>query len=65
MADDYEIADTKKAIDDIINLYEKEKLTNEKNEIIKQLENKDIEKEEAKTLEGRLSEIIVKIAKMK
>lgn len=65
MADDYEIADTKKAIDDIINLYEKEKLTNEKNEIIKQLENRDIGKEEAKALEGRLSEIIIKIAKMK
>lgn len=65
MADDYEIADNKKAIDDIINLYEKEKLTNEKNEIIKQLENKDIEENEARALEERLSEIIIKIAKMK
>ncbi len=65
MADDYEILDNKKAIDDFINLYEKEKLTNEKNEIVKQLENKDIEKDEAKALEERLSEIIIKIAKMK
>lgn len=65
MADDYEIADNKKAIDDFINLYEKEKLTNEKNEIIKQLENKDIEENEARVLEERLSEIIIKIAKMK
>ena len=65
MADDYEILDNKKAIDDFINIYEKEKLTNEKNEIIKQLENKDIEKSKAKVLEERLSEIIIKIAKMK
>lgn len=65
MADDYEILDNKKAIDDFINIYEKEKLTNEKNEIIKQLENKDIEKSKTKVLEERLSEIIIKIAKMK
>ena len=65
MADDYEILDNKKAIDDFINLYEKEKLTNEKNEIVKQLENKDIEENEARALEARLSEIIIKIAKMK
>lgn len=65
MADDYEILDNKKAIDDFINLYEKEKLTNEKNEIVKQLENKDIEENEARALESRLSEIIIKIAKMK
>lgn len=65
MAEDYEILDNKKAIDDFINLYEKEKLTNEKNEILKQLENKDIEENEARSLEERLSEIIIKIAKMK
>lgn len=65
MADDYEIADTKKAIEDIINLYEKERLADEKNEIIKQLENKEIEQNEAKELEERLSQIIIKIAKMK
>ena len=65
MAEDYEILDNKKAIDDFINLYEKEKLTNEKNEILKQLENKDIEENESKSLEERLSEIIIKIAKMK
>ncbi len=65
MADDYEILDNKKAIDDFINLYEKEKLTNEKNEIVKRLEKKDIEENEARALEARLSEIIIKIAKMK
>lgn len=65
MADDYEIADTKKAIEDIINLYEKERLADEKNKIIKQLENKEIEQNEAKELEERLSQIIIKIAKMK
>ena len=65
MAEDYEISDNQKAIEDILNLYEKEKLLNEKNQIIKQLETQEIDKQEAKELETRLSDIIIKIAKMK
>ena len=65
MADDYEISDSQKAVEDILHLYEKEKLIDEKNNIIKQLDDLQISKEEAKELEKRLSEIIIKIAKMK
>lgn len=65
MADDYEITDSKKAIEDILNLYEKEKLLDEKNQIIKQLEDKTIQDEETKKMEEKLSELIIKIAKMK
>lgn len=65
MTNDYEISDSKKAIEDILSLYEKEKLTYEKNQIIKQLEDKTIGVDEAKALEARLSTIIIKIAKMK
>ena len=65
MADDYEITNSKKAIQDIINLYKKEKLNEEKINIIKQLEDKDLEQETIKKLEEKLSEIIIKIAKIK
>lgn len=65
MADDYEITDSKKAIEDIINLYQREKLNDEKNEIIKKLEDKSIALEEINKLEERLSELIIKIAKIK
>lgn len=65
MAEDYEILDTNKAVEDILNGYEKEKLVNQRNEIIKQLENPEISKEEGSQLETRLSNLIIKIAKMK
>ena len=65
MAEDYEIIDNEKATEDILNLYEKEKLIEEKNQIIKQLEETSIKGEEAKELEAKLSSIIIKIAKMK
>ena len=65
LAEDDQISNTKKAVEDILNGYEKEKLLNERNEIVKQLENPEISKEEASNLETRLSNIIIKIAKMK
>lgn len=65
MADDYEITNSKKAIEDMINLYQKEKMIDEKNEIIKSLENKDLSKEESRQLEERLSELIIKVARIK
>ena len=40
MADDYEIEDNKKALDDVINNYQKEKLMARRNEIIQSLNNK-------------------------
>ena len=65
LAEDDQISNTKKAVEDILNGYEKEKLLNERNEIVKQLENPEISKEEASNLETRLSNLIIKIAKMK
>lgn len=65
MADDFEISDNKKAIEDLLNLYEKEKMLDEKTKILKKLENTDTTKEEAEELEKRLSNLIIQIAKMK
>ncbi len=65
LADDFEISDAKKCIQDILNIYAKEKIINEKNEILKQLEQKDLTKDEVANLEALLSESIIKLAKMK
>ena len=64
MADDYEIEDIEKAIDDIMQSYEKDKLNNRKFEILELLEQ-DIEQENKKRLEKELSEIIIRLAKIK
>ncbi|MBQ2917348.1 MAG: DNA primase [Clostridia bacterium] len=65
MADDYEIKDDKKAIEDLINNYKKEKLVNRKKEIIDYLNNENIEKQEMSDLEKELHDIIITLAKMK
>ena len=65
MAYDFEITDINKAIDDLINTYEKEKLLNKRNEILKQLENTSLNTEEIKNLESELNNIILKLAKIK
>ena len=65
MADDYEIKDDKKAIEDLINNYKKEKLTNRKKEIIDYLNSENIDKQEATNLEKELHDIIIKLAQMK
>jgi DNA primase len=65
MADDYNIQDMQKAILDIINIYEKEKIIARRNEILSSLENKDLTKEEKVSLENELSNIIIKLAKFK
>ncbi len=64
MAEDYGIDDTEKAIDDIIQSYEKDKLNNRKFEILEQLES-DLEEDQRKKLEKDLSDIIIRLAKMK
>lgn len=64
MAEDFEITDVNKAIDDLINVYEKQKLVNRRNEILKQLDTeKDVEN--MKELEKELNDIILKLAKIK
>lgn len=64
MADDYELDDIEKAIDDIMKSYEKDKLTARKFELLELAENEpDIEKK--KELEKELSNVIVKLIKLK
>ncbi|MEI3395803.1 MAG: DNA primase [Clostridia bacterium] len=64
MAEDYEITDVEKAIDDIIQAYEKEKLNSRKFEILDLLDN-DIDAIKKKELEKELSDIIIRLAKIK
>lgn len=65
MAYDFEITEVNKCIEDILNIYLKEKLIKNRNDIINKLENKELTKEEAANYEKQLSEIIVKLAKIK
>ena len=64
MADDYEIDDLEKAIDDLIQIYQKEKLNNRKFEILELLE-KTTDINQKKELEKELSNIIIRLAKIK
>ena len=65
MADDYEIEDNKKALEDVINNYQKEKLMARRNEIIQSLNNANLDKEKAKELEKELHTLIIKLAQIK
>ena len=64
MAEDYGIDDVEKAIDDIIQTYEREKLEERKYEILEILENQN-EQENKKQLEQELNDIIYKLSKIK
>lgn len=64
LAFDFEISDMEKAIVDVLKTYEKEKMINEKKQIIEMLESSEIESDEKKSLEYRLNELIIKIARM-
>ena len=64
MADDYEIDDVEKAIDDIIQSYEKDRLNDRKFKILELLEG-NLEANEKKELEKELSNVIVRLAKIK
>lgn len=66
MADDFGVSDIDKCIEDLINIYNKEKLVNLRNSIIKKLENtENINKDEVNELERKLNEVILKLAKIK
>ena len=65
LAYDFEITEISKCISDLINIYIKENMIKQRNEIIKQLERKDLTKEESDELEKMLNEIIIKLAKIK
>lgn len=64
MADDYEIDNLEKAIDDVMQIYEKEKLNNRKFEILELLE-KTTDINEKSELGKELNNIIIKLAKIK
>lgn len=65
MAEDYEITDVNKCIEDIINLYKKENTIEYRDSILKELDNQSITKEERLNLEKELNEVIIKLARMK
>ena len=65
MAYDFEITELNKCIEDISNIYRKEKMVQERNEIIEKLEDKNLTQEEMVSYERKLSDIIIKLAKMK
>lgn len=65
LAYDFEITEVKKCIDDILGIYEKEKVIQERNDIINQLDSDGLTKEQIDVLESRLNEIIIQLAKMK
>lgn len=63
---DYEISSVEKCIEDVVNIYTKERLCNRKLEIIKALEStSSLSKDEISNLEQELSEIIIELAKKK
>ena len=64
MADEFEQQVDKKTIDSIINIYEKEKLTLLKGEIIQKLKETG-DDETKKVLEQELNDIIIKLTKIK
>ncbi len=65
MVTDYEITSVSKCIEDVILIYNKERLQNRKLQIVKELENPDLAKEKMAELEMELSDIIIKMAKIK
>ena len=64
MAEDYGIIDEKKAIEDILKKYEKEKLENRRDELIK-LTSIEENQEVKKQLGKELNDIILKLVKIK
>ena len=64
MSEDYEITDIEKAIDDVVQAYEREKLNTRKFEILDLLD-KNLENDPKKELEKELSNIIIRLAKIK
>lgn len=65
MSNDFEISDIDKAVEDLSSKFIKEKLQEEKSEILKTLVSSDLNKEEAKEKEIRLKEISKKLVNLK
>ena len=65
MADDYEIKNDKKAIEDLVRNYQKERMLGRKKELVEELSDESLNGEEIKALEKELNDIIVKLAQNK
>lgn len=65
MADDYEIKNDKKAIEDLVKNYQKERLLARKKELLDELSNENLDSEQARVLEKELNNTIVKLAQNK
>ena len=64
MSEDYQVTDDEKALNDIINRLNTEKLLNKKNEIIKKLDNpENMSEQEKNILEKQLSDILIRLKK--
>ncbi len=63
MSTDFDITDTKKAIEDVLSKLQKEKIINRKTEILKKLSSEDISKEELLELENELKSISKRLTK--
>ena len=65
MADDYEITDINKCIEDIVNSYNKDRLINRRNEILQLIDNDKLTKDEKATLVVELKNVIDELAEIK
>ena len=65
LADDFEITEVEKCIDDVINSYSKERLLIRKNELVQALKQKETLPEKSKELEKELIDIVTKLSKIK
>ena len=63
MAKDYGITDVEKGVDDILNTYERENLKEQRDEILKKLEDENLDNETKLMYEKELNNIIIKLAK--
>jgi len=62
---DYDIGSVDKCIEDVISIYEKERLISKKMDILNRLEDKTISEEERNKLESELSQVIIELANKK
>ena len=65
MAYDFEINDINKCLIDLFSTYQKEKMIVKRNEILRKIEQGNMEKNEVEKLENELNQIILKLARIK
>ena len=65
MAKDYGITDIEKGVDDILNTYESENLKEQRDEVLKKLEDKDLDNETKLMYEQELNNIIIKLVNLR